>query len=89
LPDQKIPRTEKHGARLLFLSLDRDKAHRRPARRLGNRFRISGIVLLSLDEGLPVYWWDQSNLVTEVADGSPPVVRAPAGLHGIVSHDVV
>jgi hypothetical protein len=28
------------------------KVHRRPARRLSNRFRISRIVLLALDEGL-------------------------------------
>ncbi len=29
LPDQKIPRPEQHGARLLSLGLNRDKAHRR------------------------------------------------------------
>ena len=30
LPDQEIPRPEQHAARLLFLGLNRDKAHRRP-----------------------------------------------------------
>jgi hypothetical protein len=82
LPDQKIPRPEQHGARLLALGLNRDKAHRRPTGRLSNRFRVGGIVLLALDERSDIGGRDQSNLMPEVPDGSPPVVRTPAGFHG-------
>ena len=35
LAHQKITGAEQHGASLLFLGFDRDKAHGRPARRLG------------------------------------------------------
>src|SRR3954468_15604069 len=82
LPDQKIPRPEQHGARLLSLALNRDKAHRRSTCRLSDRFRVSRIVLLALDEGFDVGGWDQSNLMPEIPDGSPPVVRAPTGFQG-------
>src|SRR4051794_9059699 len=82
LPDQKIPRPEQHGARLLSLGLNRDKAHRRSTCSLSNRFRVSRIVLLTLDERFDVGGWDQSNLMPEVTDGPPPVVRAPTGFHG-------
>src|SRR5689334_7690686 len=82
LPDQKVPRPEQHGARLLFLGLNRDKAHRRPTCRLSDRFRIGRIVLLALDERFDVGGWDQSNLVPEVTDGPSPVVRAPTGFQG-------
>src|SRR3954451_5303746 len=82
LPDQKIPRPEQHGARLLSLGLNRDKAHRRSTGSLSDRFRVGGIVLLALDERFDVDGWDQSNLMPEVPDGSPPVVRAPTGFHG-------
>src|SRR4051794_34288996 len=82
LPDQKIPRPEQHGARLLSLGLNRDKAHRRSTYRLSDRFRINRIVLLTLDERFDVGGWDQSNLMPEVTDGPTPVVRAPTGFHG-------
>src|SRR3954452_3863729 len=82
LPDQKIPRPEQHGARLLSLGLNRDKAHHRSTCSLSNRFRVSRIVLLALDERFDVGGWDQSNLMPEVTDGPPPVVRAPTGFHG-------
>src|SRR4051794_33461207 len=81
LPDQKIPRPEQHGARLLFLGLNRDKAHRRSTGSLSDRFCIGRIVLLTLDERFDVGGWDQSNLMPEVTDGPPPVVRAPTGFH--------
>src|SRR5919112_5948923 len=82
LPDQKIPRPEQHGARLLSLGLNRDKAHRRATCRLRDRFRVSRIVLLALDERFDVGGRDQSNLMPEVTDGPPPVVRAPTGFQG-------
>ena len=82
LADQKIAGPEQHGARLLFLGLDRDEAHGRSARRLGDRLRVGRVVLLALDEGFDVDGRDQPNLMAEVADGAPPVMRAPAGLHG-------
>src|SRR3954454_22754601 len=82
LPDQKIPRPEQHGARLLSLGLNRDKAHRRSTGSLSDRFRIGGIVLLALDEGFDVGGWDQSNLMPEVTDGSPPAMRTPTGFQG-------
>src|SRR3954449_1495789 len=82
LPDQKIPRPEQHGARLLSLGLNPDKAHRRSTGSLSDRFRIGSIVLLALDERFDVDRWDQSNLMPEIPDGSPPVVRAPTGFQG-------
>src|SRR5690348_9693750 len=82
LPDQKIPRPEQHGARLLSLALHRNKAHRRPTCRLSDRFRIGRIVLLALDERFDIGGRDQSNLMPEIPDGSPPVVRTPTGFHG-------
>src|SRR3954452_3661525 len=82
LPDQKLPRPEQHGARLLSLGLHRDKAHRWSTRSLSDRFRIGSIVLLALDERFDVDGWDQSNLMPEIPDGSPPVVRAPTGFQG-------
>src|SRR3954451_9335525 len=82
LPDQKIPRPEQHRARLLPLGLNRDKAHRRPTCSLSDRFRISCIVLLTLDEGFDIGGWDQSNLMPEIPDGSPPVMRTPTGFQG-------
>src|SRR3954452_3462758 len=82
LPDHKIPRPEQHGARLLSLGLDRDKAHRRSTCSLSDRFRVSRIVLLTIDERFDVDGRDQSNLMPEVTDGPPPVVRAPTGFHG-------
>src|SRR3954453_8041191 len=82
LPDQKIPRPEQHGVRLLSLALNRDKAHRRSTCRLSDHFCVSRIVLLALDERFDVGGWDQSNLMHEVTDSSPPVVRAPTGFQG-------
>src|SRR3954471_12999056 len=82
LPDQKIPRPEQHGTRLLSLALNRDKAHRRSTGRLSDRFRVSRIVLLALDERFDVGGWDQANLMPEVTDGPTPVVRAATGFHG-------
>src|SRR3954470_3910763 len=82
LPDQKIPRPEQHGARLLSLALNRDTAHRRSTCGLSDRFRVNRIVLLTPDVRFDVDGWDQSNLMPEVTDGPPPVVRAPTGFHG-------
>src|SRR4051812_7249606 len=82
LPDQKIPRPEQHGARLLSLALNRDKAHRWSTGSLSDRFRVGCIILLALDERFDVGGWDQSNLMPEVTDGPTPVVRAPTGFHG-------
>src|SRR5690349_18805026 len=82
LPDQKIPRPEQHGVRLLSLGLNRDKTHRRSTCSLRDRFRVGRIVLLALDERFDIGGWDQSNLMPEVPDGSPPVVCTPAGFQG-------
>src|SRR4051794_16874717 len=82
LPDQKIPRPEQHGARLLSLGLNRDKAHRWSTGSLSDRFRIGRIVLLTLNERFDIDGWDQSNLMPKVTDGPSPVVRAPTGFHG-------
>src|SRR5208337_4155942 len=62
--------------------LDRDKAHRRSTCGLDDRFRIGRVVLLTLDEGFDVGRRDQPNIVAKVADCSPPMMDAPAGLHG-------
>src|SRR3954468_17332997 len=37
---------------------------------------------LALDEGFDIGGWDQSNLMPEIPDGSPPVMRTPTGFQG-------
>ena len=52
LPDQQFAGAEQHGARLLIGGFDSDRPHRRPLRRLDDRFGVGGVVLLTLDERL-------------------------------------
>ena len=40
LANHQVSGPEQHGARPLFLRLDRNETHGRPARRLRNRFRV-------------------------------------------------
>jgi len=82
LAHQKITGAKQHGPRLLLLGFDRDKTHGRSARRLADRLRVRRVVLLALDEGFDVGGRDQTNLVTQIADGAPPVMRAPTSFHG-------
>jgi hypothetical protein len=81
LADQKVPCPKQHGARQLFLRLDGDEAHGRPACRLRNRFRIRRVVLLAFDKRLNVCGRNQANFMPGVVDSPTPVVDAPAGLH--------
>ena len=60
LTHQEISGSEHDTIRLLFLRLDRNKAHTRPLRRFTNGLRVGHVVLLSLDERLDVSWRDQS-----------------------------
>jgi hypothetical protein len=82
LADQEIPCPKQHGARLLFLRLDGDEAHGRPACRFRNRFRVRRVVLLAFDKKLDLRRRDQANFMPGVADSQTPVMGAPAGLHG-------
>ena len=82
LPDQKIPRSEQHGARLLSLGLNSDKAHRRSTCRLSDRFRVSRIILLALDERFDIRRRDQSNCVPQAGDLACPVMGPATGFQG-------
>jgi hypothetical protein len=50
--------------------------------RLADRLRVRCVVLLALDEWFDVDGRDQSNLVAQIGNRAPPVMRASAGFHG-------
>ena len=81
LADRKIANPELHHACLLFLALHRHKVHGRTLRRLADRFRIRHVVLLPLHIRLHIDRRDQANLMTQLADLTAPVMRAPARFH--------
>ena len=62
--------------------LQLDKAHGRPGRGLGDRFCIAVVVLLRLDVWANILRRHQPHLVAHVAEQTPEVVCAAAGLHG-------
>ena len=73
LPHQQIAGPKYDRARLLFLALHGDKAHRRPLSGLADRFGVGGIVLrrFTFDIG----WRYQANRVAELADLTRPIMR--------------
>ena len=65
LAHQQVARPVQHQNRLLFRRLHRRKPHGRAHPRFADRFRIRGIVLVRLDEGVHILRWDQSHRVPE------------------------
>jgi hypothetical protein len=61
LADEEMPGTMKRQTALLFGRLGRHEPHVRPGDCLANRFRVGGIVLVSLDIGLHVGWRHHPN----------------------------
>ncbi len=80
LTDQALPATEDRRARLLLDRLWRHKAHLGLAARDDDRLGVSGIVLLTFDEGAHVLRCNQLHLVPERLHLARPVVRAAASL---------
>src|SRR5208282_3232023 len=66
---------------LLRGTLNRDEAHRRPARRLADRLGVAGVVLVGFDERPYEPRRDEPHLVTELLNLARPVVRARTCLH--------
>jgi hypothetical protein len=81
LLDQQIAHPVDPGQRLLLIRLDRDKAHRRTAHRLADRCRVRRIVLVAPHIGLGVSRRDQSHLVPQLLQLTPPVMGRRARLN--------
>ena len=81
LTHDEIPRSEHCRAGLLLFALDRHKPHGRALRRLADRLRIGGIVLLPLYVRLHILWRDQANVMAHALQLARPVMRAAARLH--------
>ena len=71
LANQQVPRAEHDGCGLLVRALNGDKAHSRALGGLADRFGISHVVLLSLDERLDVSRWDQLTVWPSLAISRP------------------
>ena len=81
LPHQQVARPKDHRSRLLLFRLHRHKAHRWPGGRLGDRFGVSGVVLLAAHKRLDVNRWNEPHVVPETADGPSPLMRRRARFH--------
>src|SRR4051794_9221186 len=81
LPNEEIARAEDHGASLLRLGLDRDKAHGGSRSRLCDRLGVGRIVLLTFDEWLHIGRRYQANLVPELTRRPAPLMGSCASLH--------
>ena len=66
LMNKALSGPEQCRARLLLFGLRRDKPHFWLSRCNDDRLRISGIILLPLDEGAHILRRDQQNLMTEL-----------------------
>jgi hypothetical protein len=65
----------------LRLGLERNEAHRWAGRRLGDRLRVTVVVLLRLHIRPDILRWHQPDLVPERRRGTTNIVRAAARLH--------
>ena len=81
LPDQHFPGAEQHGARLLIGRFDSDRPHRRPLRRLNDRFRVGRVVLLTLDERLHIDRRNEPHLMPLGDEEPAPIVGCRASFH--------
>ena len=81
LPNKQIMRSEYHHAGLRRLALHCHKSHGRSLRSLTDRFRIRGVILLTLHEWINVSSRDQPNLLPELCYLARPVMRALASFH--------
>src|SRR5277367_2335733 len=80
LTDEEMPGAMKGQTALLLGRLGRHEPHVWPGHRLANRFRVGGIVLLSLHIGLPVGRRHQPHGVAERLKFTRPMMRRRAGL---------
>src|SRR5271169_4221120 len=80
LTDEEMPGAVKHQTALLLGRLGRHEPHIWPGHRLANRFRVGGIVLLSLHIGLHVGRRHQSYGMAERLKFTRPMMRRRAGL---------
>jgi hypothetical protein len=78
LTNDALPRPEEDGPRLLVWPLGFYEPHFRLTCRNGDRFGISGIILLTLHEGPDVLWRDQLHLVAICHQLARPIVSAAA-----------
>lgn len=58
----------------------RHKAHGRASYRLADHFGVGGVVLVTLNVGLPILGWDQPDLVPQLDQLTTPMVGTAAGL---------
>src|SRR4029450_9605443 len=84
LSHQQVTCFESHRLALLFRAFDCDKAHGRAGRCLGDRLRVSSIILLPLHKGLHILRSDQTYFKAKFADLSSPIMSTGASFH---SHD--
>jgi hypothetical protein len=81
LTHEHMARSEYHRSSLLAFRLRCHKSHGWPARRFGDGFGISGVVLLTFDEGLHIRRRHQPNLVVQGTDLSGPEMSRRTGFH--------
>lgn len=81
LLDKLLARPEHHRSGLLPCRFRLHEAHGGPLRRLDNRFRIGGIILLPFQERLDVVRGNQPDLMTVPRHFPRPVLRAGASFH--------
>ena len=81
LTNQEIAGPKQHGAGLLFLRLDRNETHGRSDSCLRNRLRVGGVIFLAFNERLDIDRRDQASLMSQIADYTSPMMRAPARFH--------
>jgi hypothetical protein len=78
LLDHKLAHFQQAGLRLLLRLLDRDKAHRRPRRRLADRLGVNAVVFAAFDKRLDVLRRDQLDPVPQRLQPAAPMVRGAA-----------
>ena len=81
LTDQSIADAVQRLKIELIGGLGRDELHGRALHRLGDGFRISEVILLSLRIGAHVFRRHQAGVVAKHLEFSTEMMRADAGLH--------
>src|SRR5260370_42706918 len=81
LPNHQGVRQKDQESRGVLSPLHRPKAHRWPGGRLGDRFGVSGVLLLATHKRLDVNRWNEPHVVPETADRPSPLVRRRARFH--------
>lgn len=81
LMNKALSGTKQCCERLLLFGLRRGKPHFWLSRCNDDRLRISGIILLPLDERAHILRRDQKNFMTELHKFTRPIMGATTGLH--------